>query len=103
MAINLTHRPDLEDAIEQLAKRLNMTGRGRKTRVIERALDALQDKLDVQQPSPEYIRDSLAKLATDGEVFREQVYRDNPHWRTSEKPLSELLQEELYDEIGLPK
>ncbi len=101
MAINLTHRPDLEIRIEKLADRLKLIGRGSKTATIERALDALEQKLESERPSPEYIRESLMKYAADGDKIQKQIYRKNPRLRG--RPLSLALQDELYDKHGLPK
>ena len=42
MAINLAHRPDLDSRVEQLADRLGLKGRGRRTATIERALTLLK-------------------------------------------------------------
>ena len=100
MAINLTHRPDLEIRIEKLADRLKLIGRGRKTTTIERALDALEHKLDSERPSPEYIRESLSKYAANGDKIRKTIYRKHPQLRG--RSLSLALQEELYDKHGLP-
>ena len=101
MAINLTHRPDLEAKIELLAQQLKFKGRGRKTNTIERALDALEEKLKIERPSPSYIRNSLGCLSEGGERFQAWVYRDRPYLEG--KPISVALQDELYDEQGLPK
>ncbi len=101
MAINLTHRPDLEIRIESLAERLKLKGRGRKSATIERALTALEEKLDSERPSQEYIGESLANLAEGGDRFREQIYRQFPQLQG--KALSLALQDEVYDEQGLPK
>ena len=98
MAINLTHRPDLEQRIERLAARLGIHGRGRKTAVIERALTALEAQ--APRMSPEAIRASLAQFTHGAEIAAELA--DDPELDHS-KPLSEALQEVLYDEYGLPK
>ena len=41
MAMNITHRPDLDDQVERLAAQLGLSGHGRKTAVIEKALKTL--------------------------------------------------------------
>lgn len=101
MAINLTHRPDLEIRIEVLAEQLKLKGRGRKSATIERALDALEEKLEAERPSQEYIRTSLDDFSEGGDRLREQIYLQQPKFRG--KPLSMALQDEIYDEYGLPK
>jgi len=98
LAINLTHRPDLENRIERLASRLGMNGRGRKTAVIERAITALEEQ--APRMSPEAIRASLAQFTHGAQIAAELA--DDPDLDHS-KPLSEALQEVLYDEHGLPK
>ena len=99
MAINLTHRPDLENRIERLAGRFGMNGRGRKTAVIERALTALEAQ--TPQLSPEEIGRSLEKYGRDAHLIAEELAGD-PELDHS-KPLSQALQDVLYDEHGLPK
>ena len=59
MAINLVHRPDLDDRVENLAARLGLKGRGRKTAIIERALTALEEQQRVAHPDPTAIAASL--------------------------------------------
>lgn len=99
MAINLTHRPDLENRIERLASRLGMNGRGRKTAVIERALSALEDQ--VPRMSPEEISKALEKYGRDAHLIAAEL-ADDPELDHS-KPMSQALQDVLYDEHGLPK
>ena len=101
MAINLTHRPDLEIRIERLSRQLKLTGRGGKTGTIERALDALEEKLESERPNREHVYEVLMQIAADGKEVSEQMYRDNPHFRG--KPLSQALQDELYNDDGLPE
>ena len=98
MAINLTHRPDLEERIERLASRFGMNGRGRKTAVIERALTVLEAQNAPM--SPEEIQASLAQFTHGDQIAAELA--DDPELDHS-KPLSQALQEVLYDEYGLPK
>ena len=101
MAINLVHRPDLEEKIEILADRLSLIRRGRKTRIIELALKALEKQLDSERPSPEHIQKSLKKYTNNGRQFRERMYKAYPDLRG--KDLSLALDNEFYDERGLPK
>ena len=50
MAINLAHRPDLDSRVEQLADRLGLKGRGRKTATIKRALTPLEKHVAHDRP-----------------------------------------------------
>ncbi len=99
MAINLTHRPDLEERVEKLASRLGMNGRGRKTAVIEKALTALEEQ--APRMSPEAILASLRKYEGSGALIAAEL-ADDPELDHS-KPMSQALQDVLYDEHGLPK
>ena len=99
MAINLTHRPDLDARVERLASRLGINGRGRKTAVIEKALSALEDQ--TPRMSPEEIRESLEKFGRNADQIAAELANDPELDHT--KPLSQALQDVLYDEHGLPK
>lgn len=99
MAINLTHRPDLENRIERLASRLGMNGRGHKTAVIERALSALEAQ--APRMSPGAIRAALKKYEGSGALIAAELAND-PELDHS-KPRSQALQDVLYDETGLPR
>lgn len=99
MAINLTHRPDLDARVERLASRLGINGRGRKTAVIEKALSALEDQ--IPRMSPEEIRVSLEKFGRNADQIAAELANDPELDHT--KPLSQALQDVLYDEHGLPK
>ena len=99
MAINLTHRPDLDDRVEKLAARLGINGRGRKTAVIEKALTALEEQ--APQMSPEEIMESLEEFGRHADLIAAELAED-PELDHS-KPLSQALQDVLYDEHGLPK
>ena len=99
MAINLTHRPDLENRIERLASRLGMNGRGRKTAVIERALTALEQQ--TPRMSAQEIEESLEKFGRNADLVAAELAND-PELDHS-KPLSQALQDVLYGEHGLPK
>ena len=99
MAIDLTQRPDLEKQVERLAAQMGLSGQGRKTEVIEQALKALEDQVG-NFPSRSEIRDSLNQFLENGPQLREEVLRQRPDLK---EPLSETLQDELYDAWGLPR
>ena len=99
MAINLTHRPDLDARVEKLASRLGINGRGRKTAVIEKALTALEAQ--APRMNPEAILAALDKYEGSGALIAAEL-ADDPELDHS-KPLSQALQDVLYDEHGLPK
>ena len=99
MAINLTHRPDLDARVERLASRLGINGRGRKTAVIEKALSALEDQ--TSRMSPEEISESLEQFGRNADQIAAELANDPELDHT--KPLSQALQDVLYDEHGLPK
>lgn len=65
MAINITHRPDLDDRVERLANRLGISGYGRKTAVIEEALSALEERVG-NQVTKAQIRASLKSYLLNG-------------------------------------
>lgn len=99
MAINLTHRPDLDDRVERLAAQLGLSGHGKKTAVIEKALKALEDQVG-KCPSRSETRASLNQFLENGPRLREEVLRQRPDLK---EPLSETLQHDLYDERGIPR
>ena len=99
MAINITHRPDLDEQVERLAAQLGLSGHGRKTAVIEKALEALEEQVG-RYPSRSEIRASLNRFMENGQRLREEILRQNPDLK---EPLSQSLQDELYDEWGIPK
>ncbi len=99
MAINITHRPDLDDRVERLANRLGISGYGRKTAVIEKALSALEERVG-NQVTKAQIRASLKSYLLNGDRLRQEVLRLCPD---SREPVSQTLQEELYDERGVPR
>ena len=101
MAINLVHRPDLDDRVESLASRLGLKGRGRKTAIIERALTALEEQVSVAHPDPATIAASLQRYIEKGARLRARLIREHSPDRS--QPLSTLLQQALYDERGLPR
>ena len=101
MAINIAHRRDLDARVERLAARLDLRGRGRKTAVIERALSALDEQTERTRPDRAYVEAALERLAQAGDRFRG---RERGRGRDGDdRPLSQVWQDELYDEHGLPK
>ena len=101
MAINLAHRADLDQRVEKLATRLGLTGKGRKTGVIERALTALEERVERDRPNREAIVASLDHYIRAGSRRCERLAAGNR--LDGGPPLSLALQEALYDEHGLPK
>ena len=99
MAINITHRPDLDHQVERLAAQLGLSGRGRKTAVIEKALKALEDQV-AEVPGRSEVRASLHRFLQNGPRLRGEVLKLRPDLR---EPLSETLQNDLYDEWGVPR
>ena len=101
MAINIAHRRDLDARVERLAARLDLRGRGRKTAVIERALRALEEQTERSRSSRADIEAALERLAEAGDRFRE---RGGTGGRSPavDRPSSQVWQDELYDERGLP-
>lgn len=100
MAINIAHRRDLDDRVERLAARIGLRGRGRKTAVIERALTALEMRVESDTPDPASIRASLERYAKSGPDLRRRMAHLDPG---DGRPLSQVLQDGLYDERGLPR
>ena len=102
MAIKIAHRRDLDARVERLAARLDLRGRGRQTAVIERALGALEEQTERNRSDRVDIEAALERLAEAGDRFRERegVRGRSP---TVDRPLSQVWQDELYDERGLPK
>ena len=98
MAINLAHRPDLDDRVEQLADRLGLKGRGRKTATIERALTLLEKHVAQDRPDRAAIEAALDRYIAEGPRLRERPAGRNG----GGPPLSLSLQQMLYDEHGLP-
>ena len=94
MAINLAHRPDLDSRVEQLADRLGLKGRGRKTATIERALTLLEKHVAHDRPE----RAAIDRYIAEGRRLRERLAGRSG----SGPPLSLSLQQVLYDERGLP-
>ena len=99
MAINLTHRPDLERRVERLASRLGLTGRGRKIATIERALTLLEERVGHDRTDRMTVKTSLDRYIVNGSNLHERVATR----RDDSPPLSLSLQQALYDDRGLPK
>lgn len=89
MAINLTKRPDLEERIVRLQRRL---GVATKVGVIEKALDILERAGGEQLPTPEEIDAHFVEM--------DRMYGDV---RLPEGVTGKQLEDELYDEHGLPR
>ena len=102
MAINIAHRPDLDARVERLAARLDLRGRGRKTAVIERALRALEEQTERSRAGRADIEAALERLAEAGDRFREREGRSG-RFPAVDRPMSQVWQDELYDERGLPR
>ena len=100
MTINIAHRADLERRVEKLAERMGLKGHGRKTATIERALGVLEERLEQEQPDREAIRASLDGYIANGARLRRRLAGKVA---AGTVPLSQALQDELYDERGLPK
>jgi hypothetical protein len=100
VAINIAHRHDLDDRVERLASRLGLRGRGRKTAVIERALTALELRVESDTPDRASIRASLERFAMSAPDLRRRMAHLDPG---DGRPLSRTLQDDLYDERGLPR
>ena len=102
MAINIVHRRDLDERVERLAARLDLRGRGRKTAVIEQALSALEQQVKHTRPGRDRIEASLERLARAGDRYRERERPQGQQARDA-RPASQVWQEELYDDHGLPR
>ena len=72
MAINLVHRPDLDNRIEKLAARLGLKGRGRKTAIIEQALAFLEERVERTHPGQEGVSTSLDRYIKSGHLLRQR-------------------------------
>ena len=78
---------------------MGVNGRGRKTAVIEKALAALEDRITLMDA--ESILESLKQFEGHGVLIAAELAADSELDRS--KPLSQTLQEVLYDEHGLPR
>ena len=94
-----TLKPDMEERIAELAKRLDFAGPDAAERVLKMALDDLDAKAPKprRKMTPEEVRSMLAPIVESGKRWREE----NPY--DDANPPSRVWQEELYDEHGLPK
>lgn len=102
MAINIAHRPDLDERVEYLAQVLHGGVRGSKVKVIESAIEALEEKRGVRKCSSAEIRRALDRFLRNGARLRDEALAAHPDLDPNE-PLSKSLQDMLYDEKGLPK
>lgn len=67
--------------------------------MFEKALEALEEQVG-RYPSKAEIKASLGRYLKNGPRLRNAILRENPHLK---EPLSQTLQDELYDERGIPK
>ena len=90
-------RPDLEQRIADLAKRLGFAGPDAAEWVLKAALDDLDAKTPNRKMTPDEIEAEIA--------YWSQVAKRNRalHPFDDDNPPSRVWQEELYDERGLPK
>lgn len=101
MAINFAHRRDLDVRVEKSAARLDLRGRERKTAVIERGLRANGQQTERARPDRAGVEAALERLAEAGDRFRERERRRRS--AVADRALSQVWQDELYDEHGLPE
>jgi len=96
MATELT--PETEARISDLAERLGFAGPDAAERVIIAALDYLDES------TGKWVRwYTRAEIDTMVERDRVAYLKEKGYSETDPRPLSQLLQDELYDEFGLPK
>ena len=91
-------KPEMEARIADLAKRLGFAGPDAAERAIIAALDYLDESTSKWERW--YTR---AEIDTMVERDRVAYLREKGYPETDPRPLSQLLQDELYDEFGLPK
>ena len=96
MATALT--PEMEARIADLAERMGYAGPDATERVIVAALDYLERSAGKWERW--YTR---AEIDTMVERDRVAYLKRKGYPETDPRPLSQLLQDELYDEFGLPK
>ena len=91
-------KPELEARIAALAERLGFAGPDAAERVIIAALDYLDESTGKWERW--YTRAEIDMMVERDRVayLKEHGYPEN-----DPRPLSQLLQDELYDEFGLPK
>ena len=99
MAINLAHRPDLDNRVEALAKHLGLKGRGRKTAIIERALAALEERVAHDRPDRTAVKARFDRYIAGCPALRARLAdQDVVHLS-----LSLSLPLGLYDAHGFPE
>ena len=91
-------KPDMEARVSALAERLGFAGPDAAERVIIAALDYLDESTGKWERW--YTRAEIDMMVERDRVayLKEHGYPEN-----DPRPLSQLLQDELYDEFGLPK
>ena len=93
-----TLKPEMEARIAALAQRLGFVGSDAAERVIIAALDYLDESTGKWERW--YTRSEIDVMV---ERDRVAYLREHGYPETDPRPLSQLLQDELYDEFGLPK
>lgn len=101
MTVDTNLTPDLDDRVEKLAARLGLAGEGRKAAVIEQALTALEERVVPPHAGSEGVAADIDRYIEDGVRLRERLR--GKYGSDDDRPLSLLLQQELYDERGIPK
>ena len=96
--------PNIEARLAELARRLGLAGPDAPERVLQMALEALEDKMPPQhgKMTPAETKaelQALEKLSATGRRWREE----NPREYDESNPPSAAWQEELYDGSQLPK
>ena len=92
MAINLVHRKDLDDRVERLAARLGLSGRGRKTAIIERVLTVLEEQVAHSRPRRADIEASLNRYIRAGrDCARDTATAANGRCRRPCRKLSTMI------------
>ena len=94
-----TLKPDMEERIAELAKRLDFAGPDAAERVLKMALDDLDAKVPKprRKMTPE---EKAAEIAYWSEIGRRNRAL---HPFDDENPPSKVWQDELYDEHGIPE
>ena len=101
MAINIAHRRDLDARVEKSAAQLDLRGRERRTAVVGRASRATGEQTERARPDRASVEAALERLAEAGDPFRERERRGRS--TAADRALSQVWQDELYDEHGLPE
>ena len=91
-------KPETEARISDLAKRLGFAGPDAAERVLAMALDYLDKSTGKWERW--YTRAEIDVMV---ERDRVAYLKEKGYSETDPRPLSQLLQDELYDEFGLPK